>query len=464
MPNKRTYEYVKKVIEDTGCQLVSSEYESNKIPLEVIMRCGHKSMVRFNTFSSGSLTYVCRDCSDLAKCKNNSDDIKKFLKENGCEFISLNTKIISKKNTQVTYIGKCGHKTESNLNWMLSGDAKLQCELCNHKISDDTIKEFIENKKYKLINIERKKLDTIITYISTCKCTVTEKYSDLIKRTTDICTKCNGTYNYTIDDVREFLENKGCNLISDDYTKTTDYIEFIGECGHKTKKQFSEIKKRNNFKCSKCGPLKSLELEDIREYLNDIGCTLLSTVYKGIYDKIEYIGLCGHTVIKDFKGIQKGYGRYCTDCVSNESHGEKSVIEYCTNNDIIYVKQKKYDDCKNINRLPFDFHLPEHNLIIEFDGQDHFKQNGYRGGADKLISRKKNDNIKTEYCLKNNIKLLRISYSELKNIDGILEFIIENIDDINIVLVGKEYRLTKHYPTKKYEKLCTTYDKLNSFI
>ena len=39
---------------------------------------------------------------------------------------------------------------------------------------------------------------------------------------------------------------------------------------------------------------------------------------------------------------------------------------------------------------------------------------------DDFKSLQNRDNIKTEYALKNNIKLLRISYKEMKKVDNIL--------------------------------------------
>jgi very-short-patch-repair endonuclease len=38
------------------------------------------------------------------------------------------------------------------------------------------------------------------------------------------------------------------------------------------------------------------------------------------------------------------------------------------------ITQFKQDWCKNIKHLPFDFCIPESNIIIELDGQQHFKQ------------------------------------------------------------------------------------------
>jgi very-short-patch-repair endonuclease len=70
----------------------------------------------------------------------------------------------------------------------------------------------------------------------------------------------------------------------------------------------------------------------------------------------------------------------------------------------------KFNDCRNILPLPFDFYLKNLNLLIEYDGRQHFEAVDLFGGEEGLKKRKINDNIKNEYCKKNRISLLRISY------------------------------------------------------
>jgi very-short-patch-repair endonuclease len=72
----------------------------------------------------------------------------------------------------------------------------------------------------------------------------------------------------------------------------------------------------------------------------------------------------------------------------------------------------------------YDFYIPSNNLLIEYDGKQHYMI-GSRFGS--FISTKKDlddiqyrDKLKTEYAVKNNIKLLRIKYTEFKNIEEIL--------------------------------------------
>jgi len=81
-------------------------------------------------------------------------------------------------------------------------------------------------------------------------------------------------------------------------------------------------------------------------------------------------------------------------------------------NNINFEQQYKFDDCKYKYKLKFDFFLKDYNLCIEFDGLQHYKQIKRFGGADGFAKTKIKDKIKNNYCLKNNIKMIRIKYNE----------------------------------------------------
>ena len=85
---------------------------------------------------------------------------------------------------------------------------------------------------------------------------------------------------------------------------------------------------------------------------------------------------------------------------------------------IDYVQEKWFSDCRDTNPLPFDFYLPKYNICIEFDGEQHFKDNHFFNFSFNL--NRKHDNIKNEYCKNNNIKLIRISYLKIDSIQSIL--------------------------------------------
>lgn len=114
------------------------------------------------------------------------------------------------------------------------------------------------------------------------------------------------------------------------------------------------------------------------------------------------------------------YGCGCPKC--GTSHGEKIIIGLLDKYQIDYHYQYKFDDCvspKN-NQLIFDFFIPNLNLCIEFDGEQHFKPIHYFGGVRGFNIQMQYDKIKNDYCQINNIKLLRIKYNEVDNINSIL--------------------------------------------
>lgn len=100
----------------------------------------------------------------------------------------------------------------------------------------------------------------------------------------------------------------------------------------------------------------------------------------------------------------------CPRCKS--SKGENEIIIFFENNNIQYKHQKKFNNCKYKNILPFDFYLPKYNLCIEYDGKQHYESIKHFGGNEEFEKRKIKDKIKTKYCKKNGIKLIRIKYNE----------------------------------------------------
>ncbi|TDM04049.1 DUF2726 domain-containing protein [Macrococcus carouselicus] len=80
---------------------------------------------------------------------------------------------------------------------------------------------------------------------------------------------------------------------------------------------------------------------------------------------------------------------------------------------------------KTNKRLKFDFAIFNKNkeliLLIEYDGIQHFQEVGFFGGQDELKIRQYRDEIKNNYCLNNQIPLVRIPYYEEDNIESILK-------------------------------------------
>jgi len=103
-------------------------------------------------------------------------------------------------------------------------------------------------------------------------------------------------------------------------------------------------------------------------------------------------------------------GSGCPIC--NESKGEEAISKYLTENNIKFIRQHRFSDCKDKKPLPFDFYLPAINTCIEYQGRQHYEPVKRFGGEKELIKTQKRDLIKLNYCIDNKITLERIRYDE----------------------------------------------------
>lgn len=106
----------------------------------------------------------------------------------------------------------------------------------------------------------------------------------------------------------------------------------------------------------------------------------------------------------------------CPKCGSSKS--EEKIRQILSSKNIEFLEQHRFTDCRNKLPLPFDFYLPEYNTCIEYDGEGHYtpikRSQTKDHGFEKI---KINDNIKTNYCTKNGIRLIRIPFWEANNLE-----------------------------------------------
>jgi very-short-patch-repair endonuclease len=122
-----------------------------------------------------------------------------------------------------------------------------------------------------------------------------------------------------------------------------------------------------------------------------------------------------------FKNIHKHLtGSCCPDC-QYISKGELFIKNYLEEIGIKYIRQHSFETCRYINRLNFDFYLPEFNTCIEFDGIQHFKPIHFFGGDKGLEKNKERDKCKNDWCCENKVNLIRIKWNQINKIKSILE-------------------------------------------
>ena len=152
------------------------------------------------------------------------------------------------------------------------------------------------------------------------------------------------------------------------------------------------------------------------------------------YPDINYIKAKTEVTIKcevhgNFKQLPFNHlsGSGCPKC--KMSKGEINIINSLEKLNIKFETQYKFDDCRFRYRLPFDFAVFINGNIglIEFHGEQHYKAIPFFNKNNKFEELKIRDEVKLNYAITKNIKLLIIPFNQIDNIDELIgKFINEN--------------------------------------
>ena len=145
---------------------------------------------------------------------------------------------------------------------------------------------------------------------------------------------------------------------------------------------------------------------------------------------------CGNQCEVTSKDLLRSHISSC-GCLK-KSLGEYLIEKILKENNIPFISQYHNNNCKFIDTnyyAYFDFYV-DNKYIIEFDGEQHFNpqcfNNMSKEDAEKQFKKtQEHDKFKNQWCKENNIPLIRIPYTHLKDLnlnDLLLEtspFIIE---------------------------------------
>ena len=268
------------------------------------------------------------------------------------------------------------------------------------------------------------------------------EYSGASKPITYMCKRCKRQYSKTR--ANHLYENKTlclfCNSPHDSKirkwiinflkeTKKFKLIEWHGNTGERIKLQ-----------CLDCGSIFDKKPPNLFQrtenticpICGDNGCPITYEIFlsrleeekRKEYQFFDYINLktsmkikhkCGFVYSQLPLNFIKSKG--CPKCNKKISIGEKAILDFLEEREIPYERNKTF---KEIGKCSFDFFVPEKNLLIEFQGKQHYEPVKYFGGEEKFKVQQERDKIKKDFALKNNFSFLEIRYDEIQNIENIL--------------------------------------------
>ena len=186
----------------------------------------------------------------------------------------------------------------------------------------------------------------------------------------------------------------------------------------------------NGQGCPRCGDEKKGRIykktteQFVKEAKNIHGDKYDYSLTKYINNKTKVKVICPiHGVFEQIPSNHLNFNG-CPHC--KESHGEKEIRNFLIKNNISFESQKKFNDLKDKLQLSYDFYLPKNNLLIEFQGKQHYYKIKTWGGEKQFIIRKHHDWLKRKYAKDNNFNFLPISYKDYNIIENILKENIKN--------------------------------------
>lgn len=207
-------------------------------------------------------------------------------------------------------------------------------------------------------------------------------------------------------------------------------------------------------RCLKCGNIFERSVNSLRS--KSAGCPWCSGRYKGTeqlkqrlekfygdnvfdFSKAEYSGSrnnveiicrsCGQTFCATPHSLlsRKDNGVRCPFCNHNISKGEKRIMSVLESvglrKDIDYHKEKMFPELKSESgtALRYDFYIPSRNLLVEYNGEQHYAPKKIFGGEKELRVRRHHDWLKRKYAKKHGLKLLIIPYTRFNMIEEMLK-------------------------------------------
>jgi very-short-patch-repair endonuclease len=234
------------------------------------------------------------------------------------------------------------------------------------------------------------------------------------------CPKCYGNKKLNVSDfIKKFsiVHNNKYDYSSVEYKNNRTKVKIICK-EHGIFEQSPETHKKHG--CPLCSKIYTNDFINSAKNIHHDKYDYSLTIYINAKSKVKII--CKkHGVFEQIPNNHLN-GKGCSLCFS--SKGEKIIEDILKNNDIKHIPRYSFNDCRYKNPLFFDFYLPENNLCIEYDGEQHFTKFRYEKNNDRLLERQKRDKIKDEYCKTHNICMIRIKYNE--NIYDKLSYMIKN--------------------------------------
>ena len=223
-------------------------------------------------------------------------------------------------------------------------------------------------------------------------------------------------FSFSYNEVKECFAKEGYILLSDTYINANSPLLVKCPNGHISEITLGNFK--SNHRCSCCMGNKKHTLDYVKEFVKPYNYKVISEKYLGSSEPLTLECDKAHIYTACFSSFQQGVR--CPYC--NLSKGETKIKEVLNSMFVKYEIQKSFNGLIGCGggMLSYDFYIPEHNLLIEYQGEYH--DGSVSNQTERaFLKQKEHDRRKLEFAYNNNIELLEIWYYDFDNIEEILK-------------------------------------------
>jgi len=377
----------------------------------------HRNMIKYSLFSYKSMSWLI--WRKILSEKLEKDKINLEILKRG--YLPIDFKVGGYLD-DICFMDKNGYKYSIKWENFKSSKNFKQITYSNpYSVENAKLYLKLNNIPIELISDNIELVTLSILFKMECGHTESITWNGMKRRKRYVCWEC---YNKNIkgkdrkttdNDVIDTFELNGSHILDiKEFKNQFSSITVFDDNGYYGKSRYVDAV--HNKKFNKFLKMNPYTIRNINHYLdiNGINLKLLSNEYKNCDESLLWECSCGNKFYKKWDYIRSGRERHCDFCMS-KSNIEDCVAKFLTKNVIDFEREYKFEDCRDKNRLPFDFYLPKYNTCIEIDGEQHYKPIRFGGmeeneSIERFNKQTKRDIIKDDYCKDNNIKLLRIPY------------------------------------------------------
>lgn len=446
---KYDYQTVKDMFTQRDYELISKEYVSCEEPLEYICNKHREKGIQDIDFSHFKRGQGCRFCGKENKRNGKEKDLEEYNAKELTESKDMEFVKITRENSKLYVYYICPKHRDVGVQKTLLESMRRKKVGCPYCIGRNKTTESFKNELYSInpnIRIRGEYIDakTLIE----CECLIDHTIwfptpnGLLHGQGCPECGRIASNKNSTKTN-EEFIAQ--LKLINPNIIPLQEYIQakikilvMCAKCGHKwmatpdillqgigcsecSKKRKHNIQAKSNEQflkeLAKVNPM----LLPLDPYYNDhtkmrVQCLKHNYIWSAMPNKIlhRYTG--------------------CPKC--SIYNNEQKIVNFLEEMNYNVILQKRFKDCRDKYALPFDIFVEKYNLLIEYQGEQHYKP--IRRGSmtdsealEQLQITQYHDKIKLEYCQSHNIPLICVPYWEQNNIEAFLKI---ECEKYNIIL------------------------------